>query len=72
MYNSFVTRNKGTHNQEPTKKCMMLFRPGSILTRQVRMMNEYKDSLKDILSSLGAHWSELLDVRNTKALSQKQ
>ena len=71
MCNSFVTRNEGTHNPEPTKKCMILFRPGSILTNPVRMMNEYKDSLQDFLSSLDAHWSELLNVHNTMALSQK-
>ena len=70
MCNSFVTRNEGTNNQEPTKKCMILFWPGSILTRQVSVMNEHKDSLKDFFSSLGADWSVLLNVHNTMALSQ--
>ena len=59
MCNSFVTRNKVTHNQEPTKKCMILFMPGSILTKsRASMMNKYKDSFKDFPSSLGAHWSQ--------------
>ena len=37
MYNSFVTRNKVTHNQEHTKKCMILFMHGSILTNPVQV-----------------------------------
>ena len=35
--------NEGTHNLEPTQKCMVVFRPGSILTSQsVRWMSTTK------------------------------
>ena len=68
-----LARDKET-KKDTTKnpqKCMILFRPGSILTNPASMMNEYKDSLKDFLSSLGADVSDKLNVHNNMAYTQK-
>ena len=57
LCNSFVTRKRGnTQPRTHTSKCMILFSPGSIQTNPLSMMNEYKDSPKDVQLSLGAHW----------------
>ena len=51
---SYVTKKRKTMDKNP-QNFMILFRPGSILTRPVGMMNENKESPKDVRSSLGAH-----------------
>ena len=51
---SYVTKIRQTLDKNP-QTCKILFRPGSVLTCPVSMMSEYKESPKDIQSSLGAH-----------------
>ena len=50
---SYVTKTRQTLDRN-RQKCMILLRPGSILTKPVSMMSEDKDSAKDVQSSLGA------------------
>ena len=51
---SYVTKIRQTLDKNP-QKCMILFRPGSFLTKPVSMRSEYKESSKDVQSSFVAH-----------------
>ena len=57
LYVQLVRDEKRGNTQPRTTKMYDSFlRLGSILTNPVSMMNEYKESPKDVQSSLGAHW----------------
>ena len=51
---SYVTKLRQTLDKKPPK-CMILFRPGTILTNPISIVSEYNESPKDVQSSLGAH-----------------
>ena len=64
-----LRRNEESHNQETSKKFMILF-SRSVTTNRVSVMNEYKDSRNNVQSSPGAHWRTSLNVHNCVALRQ--
>ena len=51
---SYVTKIRQTLDKKPPK-CMILFRPGTILTNPVSIVSEYNESPKDVQPSLSAH-----------------
>ena len=52
---AFFLRNRTGRRYKNSLKCRILFRPGSSVTNPVSIMSEYKESPKDVQSSLGAH-----------------
>ena len=67
---SFVARNEGTHNQEPTNMYdSFQAKIDTDKTSQCDCLSA-RNVPTTFLSSLGAHWSDLLNVHNTMALSQ--
>ena len=68
---SCVSRIRQTLEKEPTKLYNSFFCRGLLLTAPVTRMSEYKDSPKDVHSSLNEHWRNSHSTcTNYMALSQ--
>ena len=72
LYVQLVRDEKRRNTQPRTHTEMYVCIQAKIDTdKSVSTMDENNESPKDVQSSLGAHWSDLLNVHNTMALCQR-
>ena len=72
LYVQLVRDEKRRNTQPRTHTEMYVSIQARIDTdKSVSTMDEHNESPKDVQSSLGAHWSDLLKMHNTMALCQR-